>query len=216
MLLECQLIVMTRLPREGENKTRLIPELGARGAMEFHDRLARHAIGRAAAFCRTHPGSRLVIRLAGGSPREGKGWLGEFDFREQAEGDLGRRMSAAVEDAFNEGARRVVIIGTDCPALDDVVLGEAFDGLSRNDLVFGPACDGGYYLIGLAGRWDLVFRNINWGSAEVLDQSLAVAGRAGARVELLRVLSDVDTPDDLPAARIALGDGDTNFQREDG
>jgi len=201
------LIVMTRLPCEGRNKTRLIPALGAVGAAEFHDLLARHAIGRASSYCMTNPGSSLVIRLEGGSARDGRDWVGECDCRVQGEGDLGARMMLAANEAFDEGARRVVIIGTDCPRLDESVLGEAFDALDRHDLVFGPAADGGYYLIGLAKPCDPVFQGIAWGGAGVLGESLDAASRAGAQAELLCTLPDVDTPEDLPAGREALAEG---------
>ncbi len=204
---ENQLIVMTRLPCEGRNKTRLIPALGAAGAARFHDELARHAVGRASSFCMTFPNARLVVRLDGGSPREGKDWLGECDCRVQGDGDLGARMRRAAGEAFAEGATRVVIIGTDCPSIDERILGKAFDALEAHDLVYGPALDGGYYLIGMSKPSDGIFEGIDWGTGEVLAQSLAAAEKAGHRVAMLDPLADVDVPDDLPAARLVLGVG---------
>lgn len=204
---ENHLIVMTRLPCEGRNKTRLIPALGPAGAAEFHDRLARHAIGRASSYVLTNAGTKLVIRMDGGSPRQGEDWLGECDCRVQGPGDLGARMKRAADDAFAEGAKRVVIIGTDCPSIDEPLLAEAFDSLWRDDLVFGPALDGGYYLIGLTGKCDPVFENIHWGTSDVLVQSLAAARAVGVHAVLLGALPDVDLPEDLPAARTSLDQG---------
>lgn len=194
------LIIMTRLPREGENKTRLIPALVPVGATQFHDRLARHAIGRASSFAMMRPGTRLSIHLAGGSARDGREWLGEVDCRIQPEGHLGQRMQAAVEQAFSDGAGRVVVIGTDCPSLDESLLGEAFDALERQDLVFGPAADGGYYLVGLSKFCHGIFNDIDWGGSQVLNQSLVAARREGVHAALLEVRPDVDLPEDLVSA----------------
>jgi rSAM/selenodomain-associated transferase 1 len=200
-----QLIVFTRLPCEGRNKTRLIPALGAAGAAMFHDRLARHTIRRAFEFCIAGEETRLVIRLDGGSVHQGQAWLGDYDFREQGTGDLGERLERAVRDAFLEGACKVLVIGTDCPDLDSATLAEAIELLDQHPLVFGPAYDGGYYLVGLSEPCPLIFQNIAWGGADVLAQSLAAAETARFSVGLLGILADVDVPEDLPAAEVALG-----------
>jgi uncharacterized protein len=202
---ESQLIVFTRLPCEGRNKTRLIPALGAAGAAAFHDRLARHTVQRASAFCVASQNVKLVIRLDGGSAQAGQAWLGRLDFREQGEGDLGERLVRAVRDAFTEGANKVLVIGTDCPELDAATLNQAMDLLDHHPLVFGPAIDGGYYLVGLTKPDSVIFENIAWGGADVLTQSLAAAESAGLGVGLLGFLPDVDLPEDLPAAEVALG-----------
>jgi uncharacterized protein len=199
-----QLLVFTRLPCAGRNKTRLIPALGAAGAAQFHDRLARHTLQRVGAFCRTAEEVKMVIRLDGGTPGEGHAWLGNYNFREQGEGDLGERLERAVRDAFTEGARKVLVIGTDCPELTAAHLAGAMELLNHHPLVFGPAHDGGYYLVGLAQECPQIFHNIAWGGAAVLSGSLAAAEQAGLGVGLLETLSDVDVPADLPAAEIAL------------
>ncbi|YCM43581.1 TIGR04283 family arsenosugar biosynthesis glycosyltransferase [Verrucomicrobiaceae bacterium 227] len=203
------LIVMTRLPREGRNKTRLIPALGRDGATAMHDRLARHAFGRASSYALTHPGTRLQIHLEGGTPADGRAWLGHIECLPQQDGDLGQRMQAAVNRAFDKGAGRVVVIGTDCPSLNELTLAEAFDSLAKNDAVFGPAADGGYYLIGLSRQCSHVFNEIEWGGPLVLKQSLAAAQGVGLKTTLLETLSDVDFPDDLPAAESNLAAGKT-------
>ena len=200
------LIVMTRLPREGRNKTRLIPALGAKGAMEFHDRLARHAIARASGFCVSEKCRRLRVCIEGGTPAEGRTWLGDLDIRVQAEGDLGTRMRIAAEEAFADGAERVVIIGTDCPSLDESILSCAESLLAHNDLVFGSALDGGYYLIGLAKPIRAVFESIPWGGSDVLAKSLRAVEGEGLKAALLAALPDVDVPQDIPAALEALGE----------
>jgi len=203
------IIVMTRLPREGGNKTRLIPALGSMGATAFHERLARHAIGRASAYALMHLGTKLRVQLEGGSAEEGRNWLGKVDCRVQKNGDLGQRLQAAVEQAFSEGARRVLVMGTDCPSLNEPLLAEAFDSLDRADLVFGPAADGGYYLVGLTRSCPEVFQNIEWGGPQVLKQSLAAAATCGVHAALLEVRPDVDVAEDLSDANERLAEGNT-------
>jgi uncharacterized protein len=161
-------------------------------------------IRRASAFCRSSAETKLVIRLDGGSIHEGRAWLGDHDFREQGPGDLGERLERAVRDAFAEGARRVIAVGTDCPELNSATLSEAMELLNHDPLVFGPAFDGGYYLVGLSEPCPLIFQGIAWGGPDVLAQSLAAAGTARLSVSLLGFLSDVDVPEDLPAAEVAL------------
>lgn len=201
--------MMTRLPREGRNKTRLIPALGSSGATAFHEQLARHAIGRASAYALMHPGTKLQIHLEGGSALEGRSWLGNIDCRVQSDGDLGQRLQAAVEQAFDESARRVLVMGTDCPSLNEPLLAQAFDSLNRADLVFGPAADGGYYLVGMNKSFPGIFKNIEWGGPQVLKQSLAAAAGSGVNPALLEILPDVDVPEDLPAATTTLAVGNS-------
>lgn len=198
------LIVMTRLPCVGKNKTRLIPALGAAGATALHDRLARHTLRRASDYVIAQPETRLQIHLDGGSPAEGRAWLGDVECIPQSDGDLGKRMQSAVDGAFSEGARRVVVIGTDCPSIDEAILMNAFHSLDLTELVFGPAMDGGYYLIGLSKPCAEVFTDIEWGSEKVLEQSIAAADTSGCRATFLPELRDVDLSDDLEAAEAAL------------
>jgi uncharacterized protein len=203
------LIVMTRLPRDGGNKTRLIPALGSVGATAFHDRLARHAVGRVSSYSMMHPGTSLEVHLEGGSPDEGRAWLGDVECIAQHPGDLGHRMQAAADCAFSRGAKRVVIIGTDCPSLDEPTLSEAFDALTKNDVVYGPAADGGYVLIGLSKPCPQLFTGIAWGEDKVLKQSLAAARESFLKVAMLDIREDVDTPADLPAAETTLAAGES-------
>ena len=201
------LIVFTRLPRPGETKTRLIPALGRDGSAAIHDRLARHAIGRASGYVLRHPATRLEIRVAGGKPVEARTWLGKGRWRGQGGGDLGARMARASSETFDAGSSKVVIIGTDCPRLDDETIASAFDALDRSDVVFGPAVDGGYYLVGLSERCPELFGGVTWGSGGVLARSLENARALGLHCHLLGMLPDVDLPGDLPDGEAALADG---------
>ncbi len=110
--------------------------------------------------------------------------------------DLGERMAHAFAKCFESGMEKVVLIGTDCPTLHSQHLNEAFEALTHSDLVLGPATDGGYYLIGMKCREDYLFEGIEWSTAEVLAQTLAVAKAHGLHFTLLDELSDIDTQED--------------------
>ena len=184
------LAVLTRHPEAGRTKTRLIPALGAQGAAELHRRLGRHTLDIAR---RAAAAEHLVLQVHHTGPvRELRAWLGDdLDLRPQGPGDLGARMTRIVEAA----ELPLVIVGTDCPGLDAATIANAFAALDRHDLVLGPALDGGYYLVGMRGRTSTVFERIDWGTARVLDQTLARA--AELAVELLPAMADVDRPEDL-------------------
>ena len=122
----------------------------------------------------------------------------------QSDGDLGARMHAAFTGLFKQGARHVVLIGSDLPTLPPSHLGAAFDALEAGtDLVIGPADDGGYYLIGMSRPAPAVFEGIAWGSANVLQATRATAASAGLRVHEVAAWYDVDMAIDL--ARVASG-----------
>jgi rSAM/selenodomain-associated transferase 2/rSAM/selenodomain-associated transferase 1 len=136
--------------------------------------------------------SAALVRPVGGTPL----------LLPQSGGDLGERMSAAFRQLFAAGYARVILIGSDLPSLPPSRIADADHALRRGaDVVFGPAEDGGYYLIGLSRPTDLLFSGIAWGGPDVLRQTVARARAAGWRVETIDPWYDVDSPADL--ARIA-------------
>jgi len=125
----------------------------------------------------------------------------DLHYVEQQGADLGERLENAAAAAFLDGAKRVVIIGTDCPGLDADHLHAALRALQQAEVVLGPAADGGYYLIGLSQHHREFFEGIDWGTERVLQQTLAKARAARCRVHLLPQLADVDHPEDLIECR---------------
>lgn len=199
------LILFTRAPRPGAVKTRLIPLLGPSGAAAFHRRLTEHAL-RAARQAADRRAARLVVAHDGGGEAEMAAWLGaDLRFLAQQGGNLGCRMRAAFSRAFAEGAARCVLIGADAPGLDADYLAGAFARLEGEDLVFGPATDGGFTLHGMTAR---AFREgtphlgpgMPWGTGRVLGEALGRLRDHGRPATLLPTLPDVDRPGDLPAA----------------
>ncbi|MDH4320678.1 MAG: TIGR04282 family arsenosugar biosynthesis glycosyltransferase [Desulfobulbaceae bacterium] len=194
------LILFTRYPEPGQVKTRLIPALGAEGAATVQRRMTEAAAAQAESLAATRR-LRLEICYDGGDPAQVAQWLAPLApsgrCRPQGDGDLGQRMQRAMELAFVEGARRVVLLGCDCPALTAATVARAFDDLRDHDLVLGPALDGGYYLLGLAAPQPSLFAEMAWGDEAVLARTMARAAAASLRVSLLEALADVDRPEDL-------------------
>lgn len=193
---EC-LIIFTRYPEPGKTKTRLIPALGAEGAATLQRQMTEHTLAQVKEL----QAKRLVsveVYFVGGNQQLMQSWLGtSVIYRQQGDGDLGRRMAIAFQTALEAGKQRVVVIGTDCPDLKAQLMVKAFHALEQHDLVLGPAQDGGYYLIGLCRLIPQLFTGISWSTAEVLQQTMSIAQRLELAVAYLPRLSDVDRPEDL-------------------
>ena len=179
---------MARYPEPGRVKTRLASAIGVDGAAMLY-RAFLEDLG--ARFARD---SRWVLHWAF-SPA-GSAFAADFaaDSRSfpQVEGDLGARMSAAIDRVLRCGARRAVLIGSDVPQISADVVEEAFRWLADGaDLVLGPAEDGGYYLIG-SRSVPPVFDDVPWGSDTVLAATLDAARRAALRTQLVGTLFDID------------------------
>jgi hypothetical protein len=197
-----QLIVFTRYPEPGHTKTRLIPVLGPDGAAALQRQMTEHVIDQVVRLLRRRP-LTVEIRFGGGSDRLMRNWLGSgFLYGAQGGGGLGRRMAAAMAAAFDAGAQSAVITGTDIPGITAEILERAFDALGDTDAVYGPAVDGGYYLVGLrrgaSGRaLPKLFTGLPWGSERVLTLSTERARELALSVATVDTLADVDRPEDL-------------------
>ena len=189
-----RLLVFARFPESGKTKTRLIPALGAEGAALLHAQMIRRTMHVASGLAAVG----VELHHHGGLPRNWRTLLRtKTALRPQVEGDLGTRLRIAIENSFARGDEAVVVIGTDCPFVDRRTILDAFDRLRRCDMVIGPATDGGYYLLGLRRPARQVFEGIDWGTANVLAQTLAQAASAGLSISQLNPLADIDTPVDL-------------------
>ena len=117
--------------------------------------------------------------------------------------DLGARMDAAIAHSLSlDGVENVVLIGTDCPALSEEYLLEALSVLESGvDVVFGPAEDGGYVLVGMRRAVPAVFEAIPWGTDQVMQCTLEALELSDLSFKLLDKLWDVDRPEDLARLR---------------
>ncbi|MFM8604531.1 MAG: TIGR04282 family arsenosugar biosynthesis glycosyltransferase [Cyanobium sp.] len=219
-----ELVVMARWPAPGRCKRRLASGCGPVRAAAVQARLTIHTLTAAARARQraraTDPARRLVVVLAveGIGPRAARRWgrrLGADRVRRQGRGSLGLRMRRQLLQSRRAGARAVVLIGSDLPGLEAADLLAAFAALEQgareqSALVLGPACDGGYWLIGvqghlrqaaLAGLFSGTGAAIGWGGPQVLARTLAAADAAGLVPRLLAERADLDRPADLEAWR---------------
>ena len=190
----CPVMVFAKAP--GEAKTRLIPALGAAGAGALHRRLVMHCL-RAARDSRLGP-VELWCAPDTSDPffRECERRLG-ISLWAQGEGDLGARMQRAFESALVHAAR-AILIGSDIPALSAQYLRDAERALAGgDDVVIGPAEDGGYVLVGLSHCDPELFRGIPWGGPRVLPETRRRIAALGWRLSELPALLDIDRPEDL-------------------
>jgi len=139
-----------------------------------------------------------TIHFSGGEMSQVQAEFGhDFAYCDQIGPSLGERLKNATESAFNAGAKKVVVIGTDCPSLTSNDLKLAFEALEHHDVVVGPAVDGGYYLIGLGSHQPALFYGVDWSTFLVFQQTVQKAQTLNLSVHVLRKLSDVDYPEDL-------------------
>ena len=198
-----RIAVFAKAPVPGEVKTRLIPALGAEGAARLHRRLVRHALAAATAATAARSASVELWCAPDATHAFFSECVTEFgvSLREQGMGDLGVRMARC----FASGDGATLLIGSDIPAMDADCLDAAAAALAGADAVFVPAEDGGYVLVGLraglgAAR-EAVFRDIEWGSERVMQQTRERLRAAGLAWRVLPPLWDLDRPGDL--ARLA-------------
>lgn len=193
-----RLIVFTRYPRPGLSKTRLIPALGPEGAARIQKALTGLTLKTILPLVESGV-IQARVSFDGCSEEEMRQWLGSgFTYEQQAEGNLGYKMRMAFQRAFaNEGVSRVVIVGTDIHDLTADIISVAFEALGYNDLVIGPAVDGGYYLIGMNSNHPQLFTDVDWGTNRVFEQTMFKASVEKLTTHVLQKLNDIDRPEDL-------------------
>jgi rSAM/selenodomain-associated transferase 1 len=120
-----------------------------------------------------------------------------LEMSSQSNGDIGERMHHAIKNELEKGYEKAILVGADIPDISHEVISEAFDLLETHDIVFGPALDGGYYLVGLKEPIWGIFENIEWSTVHTLEQSMEKAGAMRLKVALSRPLADVDTMEDV-------------------
>lgn len=190
------LVLFARAPELGRVKTRLALDVGAARALEIYRELAEGVIGAVRGSA-----TRMIVRFTpANAADEMHRWLGDgLAYEPQCDGDLGARMHDAIEVELAAGAERVIVIGTDCPTVTADTIAQALAALDECDVVFGPAEDGGYYLVGTRATAPGLFHDMPWSSEQVLPLSLERAAASGLRVSLLARMRDVDTGADWAA-----------------
>jgi rSAM/selenodomain-associated transferase 1 len=190
-------LVMAKAPRAGSVKTRLEPLLGPQGCARLQGALIEAVTGWAADVA---PGAAYVA-YGGAEDELAPHVAGGVRSFADARGDLGDRLAAATARVFRERSEPLLVVGTDMPVLTRAHAREAEAVLRGGaDVAFGPALDGGYWMVALARPAPDVFDlGGEWGTAAVLERSLERCAAAGMRVELLGAQRDLDDAADARA-----------------
>ena len=198
-LLQYRVCVLAKAPRSGFVKTRLTSQYTPDEASELHRWCVQELLSR----LKKYP---LTLYIDHPHPFWAQ-FEGQLKICSQSTGDLGRRLVTVLERRAPhlEGVS-MIILGTDSPTLPYTLIDRAISDLTEPDgpeITIGPACDGGYYLIGFraqclnAQTWRHLFYEIDWGTDRVLDQTLERAREVNLSLSLLPYWYDIDTPEDL-------------------
>ncbi|MFC4723330.1 TIGR04282 family arsenosugar biosynthesis glycosyltransferase [Geojedonia litorea] len=184
------LIVFTRNPELGKCKTRLAKTIGNKAALEIYIHLLKHTC----TITKPVTAVKFVFYSETISPDDL--WDSSiFRKKLQSGEDLGSRMQNAFSELFELGYEHVMIIGSDLLELSVSHIENAFKHLHNHDLVIGPAKDGGYYLLAMKKLHESIFKNKNWGTASVLNDTLNDLNNFD--VKLIEELNDIDTFEDI-------------------
>jgi len=201
-----QALMVLRSPERGRVKTRLAAgvgpgDIGQHAALALYKAFVADELDALAAF--GHDEAGLPVTVFAHPPEAVetcRKWLDRPCLPQQG-ADLGERMAGAFRWAFDKGAQAALLVGGDLPELSREHLDAALAALNETGTALAPSGDGGYSLIAFTRRafTPEAFRNVDWGTPRVLEQTLAGLDAAGRRVRLLPELPDVDTIDDLAA-----------------
>ncbi len=187
-----KLIIFLKNPEIGQVKTRLARQIGNEAALEVYFKLI--VMTREVANRVSRDKAVYYSRYA---DREDS-WDNKKYSKHLQRGDsLGDRMHHAVQEVLSEGYEKVVLIGSDVYGLTPEVIEQAFELLDNNDVVIGPARDGGYYLIGMkeanAGLFDLKY----WSTPNVFSETVKRIRGQSLRYAQTPLLNDIDELEDL-------------------
>lgn len=200
------LIVFVKNPIQGKVKTRIAATVGDEKAAEIYSELLNHTKSVITKWL-----EKLDIKVQkqaviyyGDYINDNDLWSESYFLKklQVSHPNLGMRMQAAFEEELASEAGHVVIIGSDCLALSPEHLSAAFEALTDNDVVIGPADDGGYYLLGMKQLYYFLFENKSWSQPTLMEETIAdikqieLSENTRLNYHLLETLSDIDTWED--------------------
>ena len=187
------LIIFAKAPVMGQAKTRLAADIGPVHAKRIYRAMTARII-RNVQDPRWDTALAVTPATALGDVPD---WSDLPQFA-QVSGSLSPRLS----QVFSHSKGRVVVIGTDCPQVRRRDIADALSALLRHDAVFGPAADGGFWLMAMNGPVPAkTFDNVRWSSADTLSD---IASNVSGSIAFLRTLTDVDDLDSLIIAKSQL------------
>lgn len=184
------ILIFTRNPELGKCKTRLAKTIGDENALTVYKMLLQHT----ADVVEQINCDKAVYYSV--KVRTNDIWDDVIYQKHQQNGaDLGYRMQNAFKESFKAGYEKVLIVGSDLYDLKPKHLQDAFNRLDNNDVVIGPAEDGGYYLLGMKSLLSDIFENKNWGTDTV--RAATLNDLKTKKVAQLEILNDIDIYDDV-------------------
>jgi rSAM/selenodomain-associated transferase 1 len=183
-------IVFLKNPIAGKVKTRLASSIGDEKALKVYKKLMHHTINIV-----SDSDADIFLFFSPDIPKN-LDFPSEMKIVLQNGSDLGEKMKNAFRYVFEENYEQVVIVGSDCPELKSTHLNQAFSFLDVVDVVFGPAIDGGYYLLGMKKLHDSFFEKKQWSTDSVLMDTLENIRSQNLDYSQLEKLSDLDTIED--------------------
>ena len=188
------LIVFVKNIKHGETKTRLAKTIGTEGALLVYRclvEITERAIQGVNAEKHIYFSDKIID----------KNWKKTSKFVQNG-ADLGEKMKKAFKNGQKNKFEKIVLIGSDLPDISPTIIQRGFDALENSEVVFGPAEDGGYYLVGMTKPRFCIFENKQWSTENLLEETINELEEKGIRYSLLETLNDVDTIDDLKKSRI--------------
>jgi rSAM/selenodomain-associated transferase 1 len=191
-MIKSLVIVFVKNIKLGTVKTRLAKTIGDFGAFEVYSELVKITENAT-------DNLQIDKRIYFSNAVVDSKWQNEFK-TVQSGADLGERMLNAFKDGFRDGYNKIVLIGSDLPDISSKHILNGLEALETKDVVFGPAEDGGYYLVGLSELIPSIFKNKPWSQAQLLNETLEELKQNSNTVGLLETLNDIDTFKDLVAS----------------
>ena len=189
------ILLFAKAPVAGKVNTRLIPYIGVQAATQLQDDLIQQRLSMlkqanlcaVSLMCSPDAQDDYFVHCKEQYP---------ITLLEQSGADLGVRMFNGIKQALQQ-YKYCIVIGTDAPALDEVLISQAIERLKTgNEVVFVPAEDGGYVLVGLQQPYEFIFRDISWGSAEVMQQTRSKLKKNSISFNELATCWDIDRLED--------------------
>lgn len=185
-------IVFVKNIKLGTVKTRLAKTIGDFGAFEVYSELVKITEKATEEL-------KVDKRIYFSNAVVDTKWKNEFKTVQNG-ADLGERMLNAFKDGFDAGYKKIVLIGSDLPDINSTHIMNGLNALEENNVVFGPAEDGGYYLVGLSKMNTSIFTNKPWSQPNLLKETLQELHNNEITVSTLDILNDIDTYEDLIAS----------------
>lgn len=194
--------IMAKQPQPGKTKTRLCPPLSIEQSVELSEALLQDTI----ALVKAVPGADLALAI---TPPQAQPYFARLApggslFVPVSGANIGECLHKTLKTLLAMGFTKALALNADSPSLPPEYLLQAVEALDQHELVFGPAMDGGYYLVGLTRPQPEIFEGIAWSSAQVLEQSLQRAELTGLHTVLTPGWYDVDTYEDLQRLQVEL------------